>query len=402
MVKRFTFYRLLILALTASTLSQGVMSKEYTHSDEPIGTVREVYDGTLYPDIAVNTFRNIERLFPTRIVRRGEHSQPLPTATEPLTNFKFESAGVTYDLYDFLAEGRVSALLVLKQGSIAFEKYFMGNDENTRWMSMSVVKSIAATLVGAAIKDGHIQSIDDPVTQYLPQFVGTAYEGVTVKHLLQMASGVQWNETYTDASSDRRAMLEAQIAQKSGEILTLMASLPRVAEPGTRYNYSTGETQLVGALVAAATGTTVSDYLSQKIWSRVGMESDASWWLDAPDGLEIGGSGLSATLRDYGRFGLFLLNNGAIDGESVLPDGWVKAASSPQMINGKKVDYGYMLWPLGNKSYAAVGIFGQFIYVDPLRDLVVVMWGATPKPEPKSDREWLVYNFLAALGKAVP
>ena len=402
MVKRFTFYRLLILALIASTLSKGVMSKEYTHSDEPIGTVSEVYDGTLYPDIAVNTFRNIERLFPTRIVRRGEHSQPLPTATEPLTNFKFESAGVTYDLYDFLAEGRVSALLVLKQGSIAFEKYFMGNDENTRWMSMSVVKSIAATLVGAAIKDGHIQSIDDPVTQYLPQFVGTAYEGVTVKHLLQMASGVQWNETYTDASSDRRAMLEAQIAQKSGEILTLMASLPRVAEPGTRYNYSTGETQLVGALVAAATGTTVSDYLSQKIWSRVGMESDASWWLDAPDGLEIGGSGLSATLRDYGRFGLFLLNNGAVNGESVLPDGWVKAASSPQMINGKKVDYGYMLWPLGNKSYAAVGIFGQFIYVDPLRDLVVVMWGATPKPEPKSDREWLVYNFLSALGKAVP
>ena len=181
-----------------------------------------------------------------------------------------------------------------------------------------------------------------------------------------------------------------------------MASLPRVAEPGTRYNYSTGETQLVGALVAAATGTTVSGYLSQKIWSRVGMESDASWWLDAPDGLEIGGSGLSATLRDYGRFGLFLLNNGAVNGESVLPDGWVKAASSPQMINGKKVDYGYMLWPLGNKSYAAVGIFGQFIYVDPLRDLVVVMWGATPKPEPKSDREWLVYNFLSALGKAVP
>lgn len=402
MVKRFTFYRLLILALIASTLSQGVMSKEYTHAEEPIGTVREVYDGTLYPDIAVNTFRNIERLFPTRIVPRGRESQPLPTATEQLTNFTFESAGVTYDLYDYLAEGRVSALLVLKEGSIAFEKYFMGNDENTRWMSMSVVKSIAATLVGAAIKDGHIESIDDPVTQYLPQFVGTAYEGVTVKHLLQMASGVQWNETYTDPSSDRRAMLEAQIAQKSGEILALMASLPRVAEPGTRHNYSTGETQVVGALVAAATGTTVSDYLSQKIWSKVGMESDASWWLDAQNGLEIGGSGLSATLRDYGRFGLFLLNNGVVNGESVLPDGWVKAASSQQVIKGKKIDYGYMLWPLGNKTYAAVGIFGQFIYVDPVRELVVVMWGATPKPEPKSDREWLVYNFLAALGKAVP
>ena len=402
MFKRFTFCQLLMVALIASALSQGVMSKEYTHAEEPIGSVREVYDGALYPDLAVNTFRNIERLFPTRIVPRGRESQPLPTASKQLTNFTFESAGVTYDLYDYLAEGRVSALLVLKQGSIAFEKYFMGNDENTRWMSMSVVKSIAATLVGAAIKDGHIQSIDDPVTQYLPQFIGTAYEGVTVKHLLQMASGVKWNETYTDPSSDRRAMLEAQIAQKSGEILKLMASLPRVAEPGTRHNYSTGETQVVGALVAAATGTTVSDYLSQKIWSKVGMESDASWWLDAPNGLEIGGSGLSATLRDYGRFGLFLLNNGVVNGESVLPDGWVNTASSQQVINGKKVDYGYMLWPLGNKTYAALGIFGQFIYVDPERDLVVVMWGATPKPEPKSDREWLAYTFLAALAKAVP
>lgn len=402
MLKTFYLMRLTVLILLVSPLTQSIMAQEYRHSEEPIGSVREIYDGTLYPDIAVNTFRNIDRLFPTRVVPRGRESEPLPTASKQLTNFSFESAGVTYDLYDFLAEGRVSALLVLKEGSIAFEKYFMGNDENTRWMSMSVVKSIAATLVGAAIKDGHIESIDDPVTQYLPQFVGSAYDGVTVKHLLQMASGVKWNETYTDPSSDRRAMLEAQIAQKSGKILALMASLPRVAEPGTRYNYSTGETQVVGALVAAATGTTVSDYLSQKIWSKVGMESDASWWLDATDGLEIGGSGLSATLRDYGRFGLFLLNNGVINGQSILPDGWIERASSPQVINGKTIDYGYMLWPLGNKSYAAVGIFGQFIYVDPERELVVVMWGATPKPEPKSDREWLVYNFLTALGRAVP
>jgi CubicO group peptidase (beta-lactamase class C family) len=400
MKKKSTFSNLFLTALLMiNTVALGDSTKKYSHADEPIGSVREVYDGALYPDIAANTFRNIDRLFPTRAVRRGNNSQPLPTSTRQLQNFTFESGDETYDLYDYLATGRVSGLLVIKQGSIAFEKYFLGNDENTRWMSMSVVKSITAMLVGAAIKDGHIDSIDDQVTKYLPQLIGSAYEGVTVKHLLQMASGVKWNETYTDVSSDRRAMLEAQISQQPGAILALMASLPRVAEPGTRYNYSTGETQVVGALVAAVTGTTVSDYLSQKIWAKAGMESDATWWLEAPDGLEVGGSGLSATLRDYGRFGLFLLNNGVVNGESVLPEGWVTTASTPQVINGKAVGYGYMLWPMPNNAYAAIGIFGQFIYVRPERELVVVMWSATPKPD---DRSLVVYDFLDALGDAVP
>lgn len=367
----------------------------YRHAGEPIGTVREIYDGRLYPDLQVSTFRNIDRLFPTRTVRRGAKTLKLPADLLPMDDFALEWRGQRYDLYDVLALNRVTGLLIVQGGKIRFEQYLLGNDQTTRWMSMSVVKSITATLVGAALADGLIASLDDPVVRYLPRFAGTAYDGVSIRQLLMMASGVAWNETYTDPASDRRHMLEAQIAQRPGAILDLMAGLPRAAEPGTRWNYSTGETQLAGALVQAATGKPVADYLSEKLWAPLGMESDATWWLESPDGLEIGGSGLSATLRDYARFGLFLLNDGVIDGKRVLPEGWVAEASTAKGIGGEAVDYGYMFWPLHGRSYSAIGIFGQFVFVDPDRDLVVAMWSAQPKPTGREGVD--EYRFLEAL-----
>jgi len=383
-----------ILGLAAN-VPASASEPPYTHANETIGTVREVYDGKLYPDIQVNTFRNIDRLFPTRTVSRGETTQPLPVSERPFPEFTWSTNGQTYDLYDVLSLNRVSGLLIVRNGEILFEKYLLGNDQHTRWMSMSVVKSITGTLIGAAIQDGYIASIDDPIVNYLPRFKGTAYDGVTVKHLLQMTSGVAWNETYTDPVSDRRRMLEAQISQQPGAILDLMAALPRAAEPGTRWNYSTGETHVAGALVRAATGMPVADYLSEKIWSRVGMEADASWWLESPGGLEVGGSGLSATLRDYARFGLFLLNGGVIDGQQVVPEGWVTAASTPKVVAGESISYGYMLWPLHANSYAAIGIFGQFVFVDPDKNLVVAMWSAQPKPVGRDSLD--EYGFLQAL-----
>jgi CubicO group peptidase (beta-lactamase class C family) len=386
---------LTIMALLQATTASAEEAPGYRHTDEPIGTVREVYDGKLYPDIQVNTFRNIDRLFPTRTVRRGKSVSELPVEAKTFDDFNFQSYDRIYDLYDVLSLNRISGIVIIQGGKVRFEKYLLGNDENTRWMSMSVVKSMTATLVGAAIHDGYIKSLDDPIVQYLPRFRDTAYDGVTVRQILQMASGVSWNETYTDPTSDRRRMLEAQIGQKPGEILDLMASLPRAADPGSRWNYSTGETELAGALVAAATGKHVADYLSEKIWSRMGMESDANWWLESPDGLEVGGSGLSATLRDYARFGLLLLHDGVIDGERILPLGWVDEASTPKMVNGERVDYGYMLWPLHGRSYSAIGIFGQFVFVDPDRDLVVAMWGAQPKPVDRYGVD--EYEFFHAL-----
>lgn len=360
--------------------SSSIQSERYIHDHEPIGNVRQVYDGALFPDEQVSTFRNIHRLFPTRIVAAGNEPYPLPVAEASLKNFQFKSRGRSWDLYDYLSLNRVGAVLVVSANEVVFERYFFGNSSESKWMSMSVVKSMVATLVGAAIHDGYIESIDDPLTRYLPQFAGSAYDGVTVRHLLQMASGVAWNETYTDPASDRRAMLEAQISQQPGAILDLMGSLSRAAEPGSHWNYSTGETQVVGALVAAATDMPVADYLSQTIWQPFGMESDARWWLDSPDGLEIGGSGLSATLRDYARFGLYMLNEGRINDKETLPRGWVAEATSVKQIAGEPVEYGYMWWPLDDGAYSAIGIFGQFVYVHPASRTVIAMWGAQPKP----------------------
>lgn len=379
--------------------SASTTDKEYRHAKEPIGTVRQLYDGKLYPDIQVNTFRNIDRLFPTRTVARGKTVTTLPLSKQPLQDFSYSVDGKTYDLYDVLSMNRVSGMLIIHRGDIVFEQYLLGNNEHSRWMSMSVVKSITATLIGAAIHDGHISSIDDPIINYLPRFKGTAYDGVTVKHLLQMSSGVAWNETYTDPASDRRRMLEAQISQQPGAISELMASLPRAAQPGTVWNYSTGETQLAGALVRSATGKPVAQYLSEKIWSKLGMQADANWWLESENGLEIGGSGLSATLRDYARLGLFLLNDGVINtangSERVLPQGWMATAGSRQVIGGETVDYGYMFWPMHGRSYAAEGIFGQYLFVDPDKQLVVVMWSAQAKPLNRAGLN--EYTFLQAL-----
>jgi CubicO group peptidase (beta-lactamase class C family) len=376
-----------IAALCAvGALPTAVASGAEDHTNS-IGTVQQVYDGRLTPDIQANTFRNIDRLFPTRTVNRGGSAIPLEASPKPLTDVKFQSNGKAVDLFDYLSLNRVAGLLVLKDGKVAYEAYELGNNEATRWMSMSVAKSISSTLVGAAIKDGFIKSIDDPVTRYLPELAGGAYDGVSVRNLLQMASGAKWDETYTDPRSDRRHMLELQLDGKPGTVVAMMSKLPRAHEPGTAWNYSTGETHLVGALVRAAVGKPVSVYLSEKIWSKLGMEQDATWWVESPNGLEVGGSGFSATLRDYARFGQFVLNKGVIEGESVVPEGWFEQAGSPKELNGKTVNYGYMWWPLGapagtpnEGAFTARGIFGQYVYVNPKEHVVIAMWGARSKP----------------------
>lgn len=357
--------------------------------EESIGTVRQMYDGALTPDLAVSTFRHIDRLFPTRTIAHGGKVSPLLPAERPLGRLEFNSRGKHWDLVDYLAVNRVAGLLVLKNGRIAFETYQYGNTPATRWMSMSVAKSITSTLIGAAIQQGYIASIDDPVTRYVPRLAGSAYEGVSIRDILRMSSGVRWNETYTDPKSDRRQLLEVQIAQKPGAALDLMARLPRAAAPGTVNNYNTGETLVAGEVLRHAVKTSLSEYLSERIWKPAGMESDATWWLASPDGIEIAGSGFSATLRDYARFGEFVLRGGRIDGENVLPPGWVQEAGSPQRLEGgKKLDYGFYWWvatptatvPDPEGAFYADGIFGQYIYLNPKEQVVVVVWSAQSKP----------------------
>lgn len=346
-------------------------------------SVRDVYNGTLDLATQVETFRHIDRLFPSRVVSHGQ-TYPLRNAARPLIALKLDN-GITLDQY--LERNRVAGLLVLKDGQIALERYRFGNDERTRWVSWSIAKSITSTLLGAAIRDGHVRSMDDDVTKYVPQLSRSAYDGVTIRNLVQMASGVRWNEAYTDPTSDRRRMLDVQIQQRPGGVLNFLRTLTRAAAPGTVWNYSTGETHVLGAVLRAAVKRPLSTYLSEKIWANFGMESDATWWLDAPDGLEVGGSGFSATLRDYGRFALFVLHGGKARGQQIVPAGWFPDAGMPKTVGGRAVNYGYMWWSFGasndsvhSGAFYAVGIFGQFIYINPKHNVAIVVWSARPKP----------------------
>ena len=353
---------------------------------DAVGDVRSLYDGALPPELQADTLRRVDRLFPVRAVACGPHARPMPGGQLAWPDIRFTSAGREHNLDDYLARNRVAGLLVVQHGRVRLERYGLGSTAHSRWTSMSIAKSISTTLVGAALHDGLIDSLDDPLTRYLPQLRGSAYDDVSLRHLLTMTSGVRWNETYADPASDRRRMLDAQVAQQPGAILRLMAGLPRAHAPGTRFNYSTGETHVVGALLRQAVAAPVAHYLSQRIWAPFGMEAGASWWLESPDGLEVAGSGLSARLRDFARFGLFMLERGVAGGRQVLPENWVATASRDQLPPGHDLPYGYMWWPMPRSAgplhlgaYRAIGIFGQQLYVHPADQLVIAQCSALPQ-----------------------
>lgn len=364
--------------------------------------------------------RNRNKYFPSRLIRRGPQVHPLPCADRAL-DLPLTVDGKDTSLEAYMARHRVAGLLIIKNGRIVLERYALGNDERSKWYSFSVGKSVVSTLVGAALQQGHIRSLDQPVTDYLPTLSGTAYDGATIRHLLQMSSGVAWNEGYRDGTSDVSRMYEAIVAGRPGGIVAVMKTLEREATPGTKFLYKTGETHLLGEIVTAATGKRLADYLSERIWSRFGMESDGYWILESLDGQETGGGAVNFTLRDYGRFGLFILGGGMAAGEPILPEGWIEAAThpppdSPQVGYGKVVPglplgYGYQWWSFPPRAqatgiaalanhegaFAGEGIFGQFLYINPRENLVAVHWGAWPDPW-MPDEELAVYDLL---GKAV-
>ncbi len=391
----------------AFLFSATIACPQQTAGASPVfAGARQVFDGTMLPKVEVLTFEHSDTLFPVRRVPRGPEVRPLVPASQQLGNVHFQSRGTAFDLFDYLADDRVAALLVLKDGKVAFEDYELGAGPDTRWISFSMAKSVASTLVGAAVKQGLITSLDDPLTRYLPQLQSGPYHDVSVRNIMQMASGVKWDETYTDPHSDRRQLLDKQLEQKPGSIVAYMNSLSKAGPPGSIWNYSTGESFLVGALIEAATHKPLATYLSETFWSRLGMEQDATWWLESPGGMGLAGSGLGATLRDYGRFGLFVQQDGTLDGQRIVPEGWFHEAGSAHDFGGKPADYGYLWWPvpkgdpIHRGAFEAIGIFGQYMYINPQQKLVIVVLSARPKPEailsPVKD-----LDFFAAVAKSL-
>ncbi len=321
-------------------------------------------------------FAHWDSIFPSRDVPRGAKVHPLPTGA-PLAAFAAGTEDAAW-LDGYFAEQRVAGLIVLQNGRIRLERYALGYDSTMRWTSQSVSKSITSTLVGAALKDGYIKSLDDPVTRYIAGLRGSAYDSVTVRQLLTMTSGVRWTEVYTDTASDVWRFYAERAPPGMTRTVSYMRKLPREAPPGTKWVYKTGETHLLGVLVSEATKKTLAQYLSEKIWAPYGMEHDAAWQIDLT-GSELAGCCLHVALRDYARFGQFILDGARIDGRSIVSDGYLDAATSTQVettIPGR--GYGYQWWTFGGGRFGGVGIHGQMIHIDPVRQLVIVTSSAWP------------------------
>jgi CubicO group peptidase (beta-lactamase class C family) len=311
-------------------------------------------------------FRALDRLpvlAKVNVVPASASPSPLPLGA-PLR--------LQLDVDAYMAGQRSAALLVVHQGKLRLERYGLGFDGAGRWTSFSVAKSFTSTLLGAAVKDGFIQSLDDKVSVYIPELKGSAYDDVSVRQLLTMTSGVQWNEDYADPNSDVAKFNNHQPEPGVEALVSYMRKLPRAAPPGTRWLYSTGETNLVGTLVQRATQKSLATYLAEKVWGPAGMEQQATWIL-SKTGKEIGGCCVQASPRDYARMGQFILQGARVNGESIVPDDWwTQATTKHAEIGVPGRGYGYQWWTYDDGSYTARGIFGQGIFIDPKRQLVIV------------------------------
>ena len=329
--------------------------------------------GTGGDDAQIIRFRNWAAMSPTREIEAGEFTLALPYQTTDWSDFSYSAGGDDFDVDDFMLHNHVGGLLVIKNGHILLERYGLGNNEDSLWVSFSMSKSVTSMLLGAAVKDGYIASIEERVSDYLPRLQNSAYDEARIVDVLHMASGAQWNEDYADPNSDVATYPGGDVVR----LFEFMGSKPNVATPGEVFNYNTGETDLVGAIVRAAIGNNLATYLQHKIWQPFGMESDANWATHGEGGGERGGCCINATLRDYGRLGLFAMSGGVLpDGTRVLPDNWMRDSTTPSpAFNG----YGYLWWLQGEGVFRASGIFGQGIYINPETGLVVAVISAWPR-----------------------
>lgn len=343
-------------------------------------------------------FLHYDQVFPNRKIARGPAVRPLLDGNALST---FSDGGVGAErLQDLIDNHKLAGIVVLHDGKLRLERYALGHSVTGRWPSFSVAKSITSTLLGAAIKDGSIGSVNDPVTRYLPELVGSGYDGVSVHHVLTMSSGVRWNEDYTDAKSDVAQLVFGPVDEGYDATLSYMRKVQRASPPGQKWNYNTGETDLIGELVARATGKTLAEYASEKIWAAYGMEQDASWRLNRST-REHGGCCIHASLRDYARFGQYVLDDARVNGESIVPEGWFQAATRKQVEIGQAGrGYGYQWWTIDDGTFNAYGIYGQMIHIDPTRRLVVAISSVWPTPlsrESGAARAALVVAIKAAI-----
>ena len=366
-------------------------------------------DANLGPDrCLVGLFSHFDQVYPARKVSRGGPVHQLArAATEPVISYVM-SDGSRWGVDDFLEHNRTMGLLILKGDRILVERYQYDRTAQQRFHSQSIAKTVVAMLVGIALQEGKIRSIDDLAQDYVPALADSPYGKTSLRHLLTMSSGVKYHETYQPGDDNQVLTARTYKQQSAGgvDILAPFASREREVPAGTRFYYASSETVTLALALRAAVGVPLADYLSEKVWKPMGAEADASWLIDAA-GFEVGFVGLNVTLRDYGRLGLLLANEGAVEGKQIVPAAWVRAmtsADAPHLRFGAALEvagYGYQIWLIDPREpyFALFGIRGQGIFVDPATKVVVVFVAAHAALDMAARREQyaLFYGILSAL-----
>jgi CubicO group peptidase (beta-lactamase class C family) len=347
---------------------------------------RAVFMGTLFQGFDMrDEFASMESLFPIRRVRT-EAPSPLPRSgvALPLPEV-YDFDGESRSVRRFLEETDTSGLVVLRDGQIVHEEYALGSSAETHWISWSVAKSFVSALVGIAVAEGRIASVRDPVTRYVPELAGSAYDGVAIEDVLEMSSGAAWDEDYGDPTSDITRFGAAIVFGFSQD--DFAASLRRDHPPGTYNRYNSTDTQVLGMLLVRVTGMTLAEYTETRLWKPLHMEHDA-YWITDERGMELAFGGLNATLRDYARFGELYRNAGRWHGRQLVPVEWVRRSThptKPHLQPGRRPDseniygYGYQWWlpPESDEDeYSAIGVYNQFVYVNPTRAIVIAKTSA--------------------------
>jgi len=364
---------------------------------EPREHLPDADDFLLWPPcLQSHGYRIVDRLFATRTIARSTHPTTIPRGRE--LDLSYSIDGERRSLAELMDRNAIAGLLIIKNGEIVLERYGLGLTASDRWSTMSMVKSMSAVLVGAAIADGFLNSVDDLVSDHLPQLSASAYAGVTVRHLLTMSSGVAWLEDYADRTSHVNQYSRLLAARQRGGVLDLLRTLSSANRPGTVWSYNTGDTYLLGAVLVAATRTALADYMASKIWQPCGMEFDGFYTLDAEGGQEIAGSRAGMTLRDIGRIGMLVANDGMTGGRRILPAGWVDAmaarafdlpaaAALEHRIALGLTGYGFSWWLRDDGSMFAMGHSGQRLYINREKRTIVVNLAAYPEPRYRSAAE---------------
>ncbi|MEM9623886.1 MAG: serine hydrolase [Pseudomonadota bacterium] len=357
-------------------------------------------------------FSNFKNLLPVSVMEPAADAFLFPQGASIELPGDFEFNGRTVMTDEFLQRTDTGGLLVLQDGRVRFEDYWLSGGRDVQWISWSVAKSFVSALVGIALEEGFIKSIDEPISQYIQVEPGSAYDGVSIKHVLQMSSGARWNEDYGDPQSDINRFAAAMAG--TGTLDGFIATMVRENTPGTVCRYNSADTQALGSLLVNATGVSLSSYMQTKLCEPLGFEATGYWLIDTT-GREMAFGGLNLTARDFARLGELFRNGGNWQGKQIVPADWIADSircGEPHLqagaveVGGLKFDigYGYQWWiPQGDRGeFTGIGIYNQFVYVDPSRNLTIVKQSANPiygSPADDHSSELETLEFLRAVAR---